>query len=392
MEGDDQVFTWQEQGVSVTVRSIVSGRDGPRAEVWANHSVAGHLHTSMVNLLSNTSKHNFVKAVSARDHGSNWAEIVEQVSVLATQKFRAGEPLDVLEPRRRPEAGQFAVRPIIPKGTTTLWYGDGKSAKSYTLEAACYAMATGTALAGLVAEHMTPSFLDWEWDKSEHEDRLLRLGGETTLFYRRCNVPLHEQAKAIKRELDRVGVDFVGIDSLGMACGGDPADAEVALRFFEAVRFLGRTAVVVHHVPKEKKDPYGSAYIRNSARSGWFFSRVATAGEDELCVALIHRWTNTGKQEQPIGLQYTFCDETYTTDIQRTEAKPLMRVAGELSKKQAIESVLAEHSGLELWEITAMLDEDKDRIAVHLSQMKKQGRLVNEDGKWYLTTDREEGT
>lgn len=254
-EGDDLIFTWEQAGAQVLVRDLAIGRDGPRAEVWARHFPDVHLHVGMLNLLSTTSKANFIRAVSDRDGATDWADAIEQVGVLATEFHRAGEPLELLEPRRRPEAGQYAIEPLAPLGQPTLWYGDGKSLKSYALLAGCRAMSRGESLAGMQTTHLKPAILDFEWDKTEHDDRLLRLGGDADIYYRHCTGSLHEQVRSLRREFDRVNVDFLGIDGLGLACGGDPSNPEIALRFFSALRALERTAVVIHHTPNEAKNP-----------------------------------------------------------------------------------------------------------------------------------------
>jgi hypothetical protein len=288
----------------------------------------------MLNLLSTSGKQAFIKVLLGRDIGANWADMVEQFTVMAVQEYRDGDPLELLIPERRPESGRYAVQPLAPLGQPTLWYGDGKVLKSYLLLACCRAMQTGEAVAGMpVTGGLLPAFLDWEWDQSEHADRLLRLGAEASFPYIQCAAPLVEQVKGIKRKLDKAGVDFIALDSLGLACGGDPSDPKIVLPFFVALRYLGRTAVIVHHVSKDSirrrsADPYGSPYIRNSARAGWYFSRSAEPGEDSATVALQHRWTNVGRLEKSLGLRFSFDEADYTTTIARTDPRAIAAQEG----------------------------------------------------------------
>lgn len=383
-EGDDLRFTW-DTGASVIVRDIAAGgTNGPRGEVWARDDLLDvHLHAAMLNLLSTSSKKDFVRALAARDPARCWADMVEQVSVLATLAYREGEPLELLEPRRRPEAGQYAIDPLAPLGQPTLWYGDGKTLKSYLLEACCQAMVTGGLVAGLKARQLTPAFLDWEWDKDEQEDRLLRLGGEATIHYQRCIVPLAEQAKAIKRKLDRQGVDFIGIDSMGLACGGDPSLPEVALRFFSAVRYLEPTAVIVHHVPKAGKDPYGSVYIRNSTRAGWYFTRAAQPGEQSATIAVVNKWSNVGRLQKAIGVGFGFDDERYVTEIRRVDPGVVLRETGDLPAKDAIIAALAPGK------MTVSAIEDAtglrgDIVRARLAELRKGNKAEKNGDEWFL--------
>ena len=389
-EGDDLVFTWESLSAQVTVSDITSGRDGPRAEVRARHLIAGHLHAAMLNFLSTSSKSTFIKAVLARDPQNNWADLVEQFSVMATEVHREGEPLEVLEPRRLPEAGRFAVDPIVPLRQVTGLLGDGKTLKSYTAAASCRAMMLGVPFASMPTTKLVPAYLDWEWDKEEHEDRLLRLGGDVAFFYRRCTVPLQEQAKAIKRELDRNGIEFIVIDSLGLACGGDPSKPEIALGMFSAIRYLDRPAAIIHHTPKGRPaESFGSAYIRNSLRSAWFFLRSASPEERTATVALQHAWTNTGRMQRSIGLEFTFDDEAYTTTVRRTDPRPILQLAGGMTKKNAIIAFLEGAPGAEVQDIATALGEDAGKVSVHLSQLKKQGRVSNQQRQWALCSERE---
>ena len=382
-EGDDYIFCWEQEAAEVTVRDIGVGRDGPRAEVWARHLIAGHLHAAMLNLLSTSSKTGFVKAVLARDPGNNWADMVEQFSVLATEAYRQGEPLELLEPRRRPEAGQWAVNPLAQLGQITLFFGDGKTLKSYTAQACCRAMALEVELAGMRTTRLRPAFLDWEWDKAEHEDRLLRLGGDVTVYYQACTVPLQEQAKALKRKLDREGIDFIGVDSLGLACGGDPSKPELALPFFAALRYLGRTAIVVHHVPKGSKDPYGSVYIRNSARAGWYFVRVASPDEDSAKVALQHRWSNVGRLQKPIGLRFTFDDEVYTTEVSRTDPGPVLALTGDLPARELIVEML-KLGKAQTGDIVDATGLKAEVVRARLAELRRDNVAGKIEDEWYL--------
>ena len=178
---------------------------------------------------------------------------------------------------------------------------------------------------------------------------------------------------------------------MGLACGGDPSNPEIALRFFSALRYLERTTVIIHHLPKEGREPFGSAYIRNSARSGWLFARNASPDETAAVVALQHRWTNTGRMEHPIGLTFAFDEDAYTTSVTRTDgsAEQVLRLTGDLGKKAAILAFLEESPGSQLQDIAIAIGEENSKVSVHLSQLKKQGKVNNQLRKWALASPRE---
>lgn len=390
VQGEDYIFEWSDAPISVTVRDISVGRDGPRAEVWAVHTVAGHLHAGMLNLLSTSSKQTFIKALLGRDDGTNWADAVEQFCLAAVEHYREGDELTLLEPRRRPESGRYAIQPLAPLGQPTLWYGDGKVLKSYLLLACCRAMVAGDTVAGMpVSAELFPAFLDWEWDDTEHSDRLLRLGGDVTFPYIRCSLPLVEQAKSLKRKLDKADVNFIAIDSLGLACGGDPSDPKIVLPFFAGIRYLGRTAVVIHHMSKDamrrrSSDPYGSPYIRNSARSGWHFSRVAEVGEESATVAIQHKWTNVGRLEMPHGVRFDFDEDEYSTSVSRTDARKIMAKTGELKLIERISMYLSQVGKSNIKSISEELDAKEDQVRARLNDLRGYGKAAKAGEDWYL--------
>lgn len=149
--------------------------------------------------------------------------------------------------------------------------------------------------------------------------------------------------------------------------------------------------MIIHHLPKEGREPFGSAYIRNSARSGWLFARNASPDETAAVVALQHRWTNTGRMEHPIGLTFAFDEDAYTTSVTRTDgsAEQVLRLTGDLGKKAAILAFLEESPGSQLQDIAIAIGEENSKVSVHLSQLKKQGKVNNQLRKWALASPRE---
>ena len=61
----------------------------------------------------------------------------------------------------------------------------------------------------------------------------------------------------------------------------------------------------------------------------------------------------------------------------------------DLSKKDAIVAFLEECPGSELQEIAAAIGEGSGKVSVHLSQLKRQGRVNNQARKWAPASYRE---
>lgn len=377
-EGDDIVFGWQE-GVEATVRDLHDSKDGPRAEVRVSSKVQGHLHYAMLNLLSTNSRESYRKALERRDDSVDWQAVLEQVGVLAVESWRAGEPFVRIDAQFRERDQAYLVRPIFPDRGVSLLYGDGASGKSMLAQQCALSVARGDGFGGFWAAGPTQvGYLDWETDEEEFSDRMAWLGG-ADVWYRRCWAPLPQIARQIKREADQLGITAIFYDSLGFACGGEVKEADVVLRAFSAISYIGRPGALVHHVPKESKEPYGSVYVRNAARNVWYLAKAQE--EDEgFTAALIHKKSNMTKLQPTIGLRYRFGERQ--ASIESIDPRlPLAalstggkeRIAAALEAEGAMfPRELAEATGIEL-----------NKIYPYLSRLKAEGAIVKrDDGKY----------
>ena len=210
----------------------------------------------------------------------------------------------------------------------------------------------------------------------------MRLGGDVMYLYRRCSLPLHTEQRELGRLLDRNNVDFLIVDSLGYALGDDPSNPEAVLKFFGALRQLGRTSLVVHHVPKDSKHPYGSVYIRNSVRSAWHIIRSSLAVEGGFKLALRHDKANQGPYEKPIGVQFQFTETE--TRITRTDADTVPELAEGKSVRARILDFLGDGAAV-MQDISESVGAPVSQISPRLSDLRRAGAVTRLDGgKWGL--------
>ena len=156
---------------------------------------------------------------------------------------------------------------------------------------------------------------------------------------------------------------------------------DVVIAFFTALRQLGRTALVVHHVPKENREPYGSVYIRNSVRSAWYLLRSALPEDGGFAVALQHNKSNRGQKEQPIGLQFTFTETE--TKIIRTDAQKIPELAEGMSLRERIFSILKDQP-MRAEDIVDALGARKAQVAARLTDLKQAQKVTNVSGLWAI--------
>jgi hypothetical protein len=132
------------------------------------------------------------------------------------------------------------------------------------------------------------------------------------------------------------GVEFCVFDSVAFACDGPPESAEVAARYFRAVRQVGGGSLHIAHVNKgENADqkPFGSAFWHNGARSTWFAKLVNGGAESEvLNLGIFNRKANLGRLWPPIAFTVTFGNDR--TVFQRAEVADNPDLAGQLSVRQ----------------------------------------------------------
>jgi len=199
-----------------------------------------------------------------------------------------------------------------------IWHHN--STKTYFLAAAAVTLATGRAVVGMpVGDPLRALILDWETDRYAHAERMRALCrgagvacdpkalGER-IYYRSMVSSMAESAAYVRREIDRLGVGAVFLDSLGMACGGELESAESILRCFIAIRTLGVPALIASHVTKaavanqeggpRRLSPFGSIFTENAARNTWSLEWSGEEGASVGHVALIHQKTNNGRYEK----------------------------------------------------------------------------------------------
>jgi hypothetical protein len=111
-------------------------------------------------------------------------------------------------------------------------------------------------------------------------------------------------------------VEFAIFDSIAFACDGPPESAEVAARYFRAVRQIGVGALHIAHVNKgdnSDQKPFGSAFWHNGARSTWYAKRVDDSPDESLVrLDLFNRKSNLGRLKAPVAFVVTFSEERTT--------------------------------------------------------------------------------
>jgi len=391
-------FYWQDIKLQVCVSRIREPRDGTvKGEILIESLAEGncrHIHQSQYNFISPDTRDKLAQILQRRYHLNEdlWAEILEQLSNLLLLKHRQGEPVShittedvILEP-------EYLVYPILLLQQPTVIFGDGGVGKSYfsLYLAVCALLPWHDNPLGLKVRQ-NPSkvlFLDWEADDNTVRWRLhclkTGLGLPYLVFdYLRCSQAFADDIEHIQDKLNNTGAEFIIIDSIAGACGGDLTASEPATRFYNALRSLNVTSLIIAHNPKGdgKKTIYGSAIFEHRARSVWECKALHEPGDDELLVGLYHRKANNSRLNKPLGFKISFNDKATVVTKYSVEAVPGFEKS--LSLTDRILRLLKEGAmGKE--EIAAEIGGNSKSVGVTLSNMKSNGLIVPDGGKYRL--------
>ena len=126
-------------------------------------------------------------------------------------------------------------------------------------------------------------YADWEFSGEDHRERLERITGPDMpdgICYAHCERPLVDEADRLRRIVGTERIDYLVADSVAFACDGPPEAAEVAARYFRALRRIGVGSLSIAHVRQENGDqkPFGSSFWHNGFRSTTFAKR-----SNEVC-------------------------------------------------------------------------------------------------------------
>ncbi len=315
------------------------GELAARCELSGARTVGGSLSIADLNVSSARARQERAKLLGARAgiSGFDWGALVEEFCQRVLEADRVGQPAVDLRTVALPEADDsIEVEGLqVLRRHPTILFGDGGSAKSYL----------ALFVAGRLAESgLSVALFDWELAAEDHRARLERLfpDGMPRVLYARCERPLVYEADRLRRIARDGGIDFGVFDSVAYACDGPPEAAEVAGRYFRAVRQIGIGSLHVAHISKSEnadQRPFGSTFWHNSARSTWYVQKSnESADGDVLQVGLFHRKSNLGRLRAPLGYRITFSEEQ--TTFRRTDVAESPDLAKKLTVCDRIKHAL----------------------------------------------------
>lgn len=267
----------------------------------------------------------------------DWAGALEELCQRVLAAERQGNPSVDLRTLERPGPDDsISVDGLtFPRRHPTVLFGDGGSAKSYI---SLYILGT------LAKRGMRVALFDWELAGEDHRDRLERIFGSEMppIEYAHCERPLTFEVDRLARIVRDKRIDFAAYDSVVFACDGPPESAEVAARYFRAVRQIGVGGLHVAHITKSDSGdmkPFGSVFFHNSARATYFCKLADASGDGEsISIGLYARKNNLSKQCAPIGYRISFTGDR--TAFVRSNPNDTPELAGKMTYRERMYQML----------------------------------------------------
>ena len=391
-EGDEWVFKANMTHIKESSRGELSG------ELTIEHEFKGTLlDITHINLLSEISRTKIAKKLATRHNIINWDFLIEQVCTITVKRYREGEPAQEIWPSEEDTlTPEYLLEPILYLNHPAVLFGDYGSLKSLTALATAYIIQLpypNNPLGLITAEEPNKClYLDYEDDSSSFRKRWSALEsgfgqGAMPVFYLRMTAPLADSTEQVRHEIDKKGIRFLIVDSLGPAARGNLNDAEPAIRYHAALRQLGITSLTLAHTSKDqlssKKTIFGSVFFTNLSRSVWECKSLQETGEDEAIISLKNTKANLSRLHPPMGYKFNFTDNCIT--IARTDLRDT-GLSSELPLSLRIKDLLRQ-GAMTVKDIAETLETNEPSARTVIYRMKQRGQLIKIGESWGLTLE-----
>lgn len=322
LPGGGYVYVLVDEGVQVEARYLRRDRAQLHAEVdvqcqWAGAARHGtSLSCADLNLSSQPARRSLAKycaeRAKTRPEDFDWPGAIDAACLEVIRADRESDGVITLDDAPDVVDRDLSVAGlVVPADASSMLIAHGDSLKS---------MVSLYLLGSLAQRGQRVLYCDWEWTADRHLTRKRRLFGTARLDglkYLRCRAPLVVEADRIRRYCDVERIEFLAVDSVGLAADGKLVDDDVAIRFHRALAALP-PALCAAHVPKSavgpdpKADaigPFGSVFFSNLCRASWLVKKQPGATEDVVTVGLFPQKQNDGARHRPAGLQFTFTED-----------------------------------------------------------------------------------
>ncbi len=410
-EGDAFIFTWPVIGIGIGFDQLREGRGGLTGEISV-HSLQqmpsganGHITWGLYNLSAPETRQRMARSLAGYTHegsADDWQQRLEYVCVTTATLYRRGAKTVKLADVNETAQVTYLIERLLPAGHPSILFGEGGAGKGWLVTACGLVVATGQTHFGLTPTRQgAVLYLDYESDIQEARRRVGWLCRGTSIpvpqcfHYREMHRSLVDDAAAVRREISRLGIELVILDSLVPACGDDPNAAEAARAVMDALRsFTPATPLTVAHVTKQasqdrgmKTSVFGSVFFGNLARSTWEL-RSSDATETDVTVALTNRKANLGAKLPPRAWRLQWQDQQSTATIRPIDNRQASDLIVGASLASRIRAALL-NGAKQTDELATELDEPSTHVRAECNRMRdvvnlEEARGRGHSGYWGL--------
>jgi phage/plasmid primase-like uncharacterized protein len=306
-----------KHAVSITFERLTDARDSVYAEIAIVIGTTEILSGSKLGLQSDAGQSKLSGSLKIISATIPWKHLLQKACSLVLRRHRTGEPIALLQPSASALV-PYLINPIVHRGHQTLIYAPGGTCKSYLALYFALLACHGVSESGVSALNVRVLYLDWELNAETLGGRLKALqAGHPSLvhhvpFYRRCELPLHQEAHTIAAFVKEHDVQLVIVDSAAMAVGGELSSPDAAITLQRALRKINCASIVLAHVSKsvqegQERTAFGTVFFRELARNVWELSK--SDEEHPVQLVLSHTKHNFSAKHPPLGFRITFAAE-----------------------------------------------------------------------------------
>lgn len=287
-----------------------------------------HIWRDRINIVNGTGKGSLAKRMSQLRNtldGDDWLRLVEGTSNEILERYREGDAPVVIGDAEAPGPTRWLIEDYLALGQPNAFFGMGGIGKSTVakIQAVVIDQDLRTPLFRLGDNPGTVIYADWETDESDFKNSIdmihkgFELGSKSGIIYRRCHREFQSELMFWQHLIAENSARLLVIDSAMGAVGGKMEDNVAVGAFFNALRALGITTLLVSHPPKNAKKPseqtmYGSAYFYNLSRNIWQVIGSMDKASGKASLGLKHAKINVGSYCRPRGLEIAFTDDAIT--------------------------------------------------------------------------------
>ncbi|MDZ4245663.1 MAG: AAA family ATPase, partial [Dehalococcoidia bacterium] len=346
---------------------------------------------------SNSYRSDLIRSMAHKVNSLDWQGLVEDICDRVIKHQRRGDPEAVIDVKKivfhKPS---YLLYPYLPHGQPCIIVGKKKSLKTTLVMTMAVVLAGGWTsnpfgFIGVANHPHKILWLDWETDQEGFEYDLMRIiegMGEKqdiadNIIYRHCRGSLIDQVEQIKYLVNKYNIDLIILDSIAPASGGDIKNAETAIKYHSALRYLDRASCSLAHPPKSEllteTTVTGAGQFEDLARIIWETKKEQEEDTETAHQAIFHLKPYKTGTMKPAGLRYEFSEDAIIIvqenprlinsfkprmslnnqifdllrsgekpikDIQLTTGKPYTHVYNELKRMLAKGTIILNDNGL----------------------------------------------